>query len=373
MSAVLEQNPFSLKGRLYDSLTIAAPAHIGNPFAYVFANEKGRQFLQDNERAERDIIADLRDQGAQVILCDSLAACIEVLDSNPSSYALDGVRLRTPDVLERAPQVLAPKTLPYFEYSSLPVTQQFLPAVFANADLDGGMDKFLVETPEQLKRLAEFGQSGTDQQELINLPRFEMREAVPTPSDHYTSYRILTAPTGQIIGGSLLYSQHTKSNPEYDTVPESYGWTRPGDHMLDAFRNPTSPYFLRAKKITSNVNLGGKLIPLVGVGAEEAQDPISISVLEAHEIDPAHPRIPDELARRAVELGSLFGREHALVLGLDFLQHRDTGEFYFLEGNPGPGGETFRRCWDPEQAFGTYDTRVALYRAALHSIVTNLA
>lgn len=75
----------------------------------------------------------------------------------------------------------------------------------------GGFGKYFIERPEQLEtfqRLVDY-----DHARYSLSDWYEVREFVPTPSNHYTSYRVITSPVGEILAAGLLYSEQSKDRP----------------------------------------------------------------------------------------------------------------------------------------------------------------
>lgn len=216
-----------------------------------------------------------------------------------------------------------------------------LPLVLAS-DAQGGDGKYLLERPEQVRTAQKYvRESGSDPAEGIEL--FELREFIPTPSRHFTSYRVLTTPTGEALAAGLLYSGHTDAaGRRVGDVPSRLDQYR--SLSANPLENPYSPHYLGAADIRSNMQQGGSSIPLMGGDRARPISAYEAGILEAHGIDPDQPSVPPELLRHAAYIGRTIGKGAGLVAGLDFLQHRDTGDLYFLEANITPGTQTYANC-----------------------------
>lgn len=161
---------------------------------------------------------------------------------------------------------------------------------------------------------------------LINPKNYFVQEFIETPSDRFTSYRILTV-GGEILGCVINASGQTKEN-----AMAGKGWPKEFYQSL-ASAVSTHP-------IVSNYSAGGVQIEVYPryycILNERNQQ-----ILRDHGIDPDARDIPKPLK----ELAQLAGRELTkygmVIAGQDWLQD-SKGNFYFLEGNPSPGLNIFR-------------------------------
>lgn len=141
---------------------------------------------------------------------------------------------------------------------------------------------------------------------------YPLQEYVQTPSDYYTSFRVVADAHGFVHYGALLRSSFTKGSQKLvNNVPSD----RPEGlwHML--LQHTESPLFLNATRIVSNEAQGGQLILLDG---DPVNDPVDAQVLSDHGIDPSRP----ELSFFMKEKASLIGREARMAypyVGIDFL------------------------------------------------------
>lgn len=262
----------------------------------------------------------------------------------PSSSAKNHSRL----INELTEKIRQPERLPFIDFGSNEMPSlAFVLALSlgkGKANLGGGRHKYLIENDEQLDR---FYNLCRDVPHMSIESQFEVLEYIPTPGEHYTSYRVLASPNGDILAAGLLYSSHTVSEDRRIETKNAEGklsGIRPS-YYWETLEDPSTPYFLDSLDIRSNVDQGGQCIPLMG--GEDAK-PINAQekrILADHGIDPFTVDLPQGLKVKAKEVAKTVGRASGLVLGLDFLQHRDNGEYYFLEANGNPGAKTYSSCW----------------------------
>ena len=134
-------------------------------------------------------------------------------------------------------------------------------------------------------------------------------EFIQTPSDHFTSYRIITFADGSIMAAVMQASRRKKSR--------------------EGFAN-----------ITSNHATGSNQIPFSPTEKSAAISERDYGILVAHGISKDHVQLPQELEKQAGEVARLFARYGVLWSGQDWLQDRE-GNFHFKEINIFPGMEAF--------------------------------
>jgi len=200
--------------------------------------------------------------------------------------------------------------------------------VYANEHFNSSWDRNQSkEKIEAAKHAIESGQwdwEGFSEMEVSDFWIFQ--EYIETPSDFYTSFRILADAYGNIHYGTLLRSLQPKGVKRVvDRDPN------PIDHSFTYLHNPESMYCLDTPDIVSNAAQGGIGIHLNGMRIE---DEANRNVAEAHDIDPDNPRIPQQLKDKASKVGILMKRVFPFT-GVDFIYDRDLKDF-FLEANTGP-------------------------------------
>jgi hypothetical protein len=192
-----------------------------------------------------------------------------------------------------------------------------------------GRGKYLIENFEQHERARVYAD---DQKYTMYGPYrpgdIEEREVIETPSDHYTSYRVVATAAGTLVAAGLLYSSHTKNDAK---VVVSNRGELETDH---------SETYLASRDIRSNLSCGGNIIPLMGDDRapvnEEAHD-----ILDAHGIDPYQPELPESIREQASQIAVNHARPTGLFFGFDFM-----GDGYFIESNSGYtlGLNTYSAC-----------------------------
>jgi hypothetical protein len=224
---------------------------------------------------------------------------------------------------EFAPDVQAPGQLN---------AEQFLdgqtidaPFVFKDISLNRGVNKFLVETPEQAKKLKAFLVAFRKSQSLHDLV---IEEFIETPTDRPTSYRYTMTPTGTILAASLLSADNDKTAK----IPKT-------THHFQPLVDTDSPYYLGSPSITSNVSTGG-----IAVGLDFSERTFELApldkektiLLEAHGIDSQSRRAPDNVTDTARKAARAIGPSIGLTLGIDIIQQAGTDMPHFLEANSSP-------------------------------------
>lgn len=306
-------------------------------------------------------------------------------DHEPGRYSLRSSLRTSREMLARVPgmdpALKSPKTVTYSEY----LLGRFLPLVARVKHSARGENKFLIETVEQWERLESFMTGGQlrkkgalhdiwhaalseaaakcqDQEALAVLNgqistnetkgldyeypigehqrdftrSFDLQEFVDTPSDRFTSYRVLVSASGAILASSLYYSGQTKADQDKIAKKrpvDKIGW---GDVVYDFLTTPGSLVYLESRKFQSNQSLGGRGIVLDPGPHAKAMNAQDRKILATHGIDPDSPSLPAEIARLSTLIGRYLGPKNGVVMGIDWLQDRQ-GNYYYLETNFGPG------------------------------------
>jgi len=223
--------------------------------------------------------------------------------------------------------------------------------------LAGGEGKITIDTPEQIQKIVRL-LAEKPWAEAQFKPLLKFKPIIETPSDRYTSFRVLVTPMGDIIGSGLLYSperesEHTTpSATPVDLYFHSYSKTA-------YFTDPYSPYYLNGGNITSNISGGGGCIPL---NPTEHSRPITDNereILAAHGM--SDQALLEPIQRAAQKIGKRLGGQGGLVYGLDFMLDTDGG-IWFLEAGADPGVQTMNEvanggAKDTEQGYRLLMTR----------------
>ena len=260
-------------------------------------------------------------------------------------------------IKEAIPDIKIPKTLTPEQFSK----NLFFPAVASFEYSSQGNGKYLLENNDQWNLFQTFLKNEGKQVESA----FLIKEFIPTPSEKYTSYRVITSAKGTIMASSLLYSKNEKSDPEFIEKGYDPNLGRPGFNILNYLECENSDYFLNSKKIISNVGSDGNCIPL---DPEESSCEISKeeqNILQEHNIKNA--KLPQEIAEQAKIIGSSLGKKMGLFVGIDFIQD-EKNNFYYLETNAEPGIKTYLAVKN-----GGAGENIDGYRMLMKEALTDLA
>ncbi len=276
----------------------------------------------------------------------------DVVKNEYTLSPIPDVQSREQEILAGVPGVRVPRLLSYDEFKSDP----FFPCVTKGGQ-HGGQGIFLLYDARQF---AEYEKTYLpDNMFTIGAPRLtdvKFQQYIPTPGERFSSYRVLVSAAGDILAGGLLYSGHTK---KMDCTTNHQGLHYP---FVDAgTRSGTA--FLRC---VSNSAQGGSIVPL-GASNPLHLTPMQQEACQKHGIDPSHPQLPAELARQAKAITAAYGRHLGLMVGIDFIQHAQTGDFYYLETNSGPNLQTYILSHCPEGA-----DKVEVYATLMRQIIDGL-
>jgi hypothetical protein len=235
--------------------------------------------------------------------------------------------------LERAMPRIAPEVqvIPTERFDSF-AARPHEPTLAYIEGLSGGDGKYALDTPEQTEKIKQlFENEPWAKDQFARILTF--KPIIETPSDRYTSYRVLTTATGDIVASGLLYSpEREEGQTPTDTtavIPDYYS-----PFMMNFLDDPRSPYCLNARDVTSNVHGGGGCIPLDPTDQSRPITPKEQEILDAHGIE--GQQAPGAVRAAAQKIGQHLGGESALVYGIDFMQDTE-GNIWFLEVNTGPG------------------------------------
>lgn len=194
-----------------------------------------------------------------------------------------------------------------FPIDSFPSLLPPLPFVLKNEESQGGMEKFLIKTTEQIEILRrfydeintyareksiervkqqwsyykdlEFGENGHSNRgvsiQFVDYKKefhknMVLQEYINTPTKYNTSLRVLTSSSGDILCSSLKYSDVVVGEGK-----KYYG-------LFDRFlSDSSSPYYLGSESIVSNTVAGGESILL----GRDNYSMIEQEILAAHGID----------------------------------------------------------------------------------------
>lgn len=239
-----------------------------------------------------------------------------------------------------------------------------LPFVLKNMEWDGGENKYLIKTPEQLEVLRRFYleindyakneaiKKANEKYKRINPYSDEelifdekghcdkwlslwfrdyqkyiresvvMQEYIKTPTKYNTSLRVMTSSSGDILAASLKYAEPKREKEKQEIYFDL-------DDFLD---NPSSPYYLNSESIISNTVAGGNSI-LLGKDnyTEEERD-----ILASHEIDPDVASVPESVYNAAIGIAVNCKRELGAISGIDFIFDDEEKCWKYLEEHEYP-------------------------------------
>ncbi len=252
-------------------------------------------------------------------------------------------------------------TEPYsvtFPIDSFPDKVPSLPFVLKNEESQGGMEKFILKTPEQLATLKrfydeidlyarqkaiaavkrqrscyqdlEFDKNGHSNRgisiDVVDYKKefyksMRIQKFIKTPTKYNTSLRVLIASSGDILASSLKYSESSTNMKE-----KYYG-------LFDKYlQDPSSPYFLGSESIVSNTVAGGNSILLGKSGYSELEQ----EILLAHNIDPNNASVPSDVMKACTKIAINCSREIGAICGLDFIYDDEEKKWKYLEEHEYP-------------------------------------
>ncbi|MDE6292988.1 MAG: hypothetical protein K2L98_04830, partial [Bacilli bacterium] len=237
-----------------------------------------------------------------------------------------------------------------------------LPFVLKNMESQGGENKYLIKTPEQLELLRrfyrecnnyvrerntrranekwgydfelEFDEKGhcLDKRciDSINVPDIQkymrknviMQRYIKTPTKYNTSLRVMIASSGDVLASSLKYAL---SNEEKEKQREYYD-------LDDFLADPESPYYLDSESIVSNTVAGGNSILL---GREDYTE-LEREILQDHGIDPDNASVPERILEALKNVTQNCSREIGAICGLDFIYDDEEKNWKYLEEHEFP-------------------------------------
>lgn len=204
-----------------------------------------------------------------------------------------------------------PKTVEMEEYFKEP----FYPAVLKNEVMNGGKDKFFIETPEQVAIIKRFydkfkGNGYIGQ----NLECTKFQQFIKTPTEHKTYMRVLISASGDVLGASLKYSKMSNQVIRDKGPLEEYFWDK------------NSEFYLGCEGMFNYYSGGGNIVFGQSRLSYEERE-----ILKAHEINPDNPVIPEEIIEVSSNIATSSNREIGLLCGIDFIYNAEDKKWYYLE------------------------------------------
>ncbi len=285
-----------------------------------------------------------------------------------------------------------------FPTDSFPEILPSLPFVLKNEEGQGGTEKFILRTPEQIAILKRFYNEINfyDRQKRIEIVKrqwscfpdlefdengrsnrgisidfvdykkefhqnMRIQKFIKTPTKYNTSLRVLTSSSGDILASSLKYSESSTNTKE-----KYYG-------LFDRYlSDPSSPYFLSSESIVSNTIAGGNSILL----EKDSYSELEQEILRAHGINPNNAIVPPDVMNACVKIASNCSREIGAICGLDFIYDAEEKNWKYLEEHEYPMlysyAEKYNLPYDCN-ADDFYTTNQLLdLRARLHALVLTM-
>lgn len=204
-----------------------------------------------------------------------------------------------------------PHSLSLTEYFNSP----FYPAVFKNELMNGGKDKFLIESEEQVKTLKRFYEEFKNKEDYkYHFGCTIMQQLITTPTEYTTYMRVLMSASGDVLGASLKYSRAIQQARQYEGVFEK--------HFLDS----NSKYYLDSHKMFNYYSNGGNINL-----AQSRFNYVEKELLLSHGIDPDNAMVPEEVLEVARNIAVNCNRELGIMCGIDFILDEVTNKWYYLE------------------------------------------
>ena len=270
------------------------------------------------------------------------------VDVDAGEYGITQTLSHEADMREAAkiPGVNIPETESFEEFSAnphFPVLAKLKALALTNPN-SGGQYTYMLEDERQWERMRGWFDHVAPTGDLR--PHFAFNRFIETPGDRYTSYRVLASAHGNILAAGLTYSSHTKQDalvtaehPEKKELELTLKGCA-GTNYFSLLSATESPFYIAARKVTSNLFGGGSVIVLNPTEKSKQATDDEKHILEAHGIDPEDPRLPDDLVAPSIEIAKTIGRRRHPYVGIDFIQGGDETKYY-LETNTGPGLEVY--------------------------------
>lgn len=287
---------------------------IKDPFEYMHAKRKvtkmRTEFLARLEHEGFVITTDKANvpEGAIYFIMDDTVICDNSTSHNIGFYK----KLFDQRIMESGGEKLNyPYSLSMEEYFKNP----FFPAVFKNESTNGGIDKFLIETPEQVEIIKKFYRDFSSNKTYKNAFSCSIfQQLIESPTNGKSYMRVLMSASGDVMGASLKYSKSGSYRREAEGLFEQHFW------------NPNSPYYLNCSGMFNYYSEGENIsFSQPRFSTEKAK------VLLEHGIDPAHPEVPSEVLEVATSIATKCNRELGIMSGMDFILNKHDGKWYYLE------------------------------------------
>ena len=257
---------------------------------------------------------DTKKENVICLIMDQYAVCDKDADEGTFKKAFDK------KIIESGGKKLNyPKSMTMEEFFNNP----FFPAVLKNELMNGGVDKFLIETKEQLEIIKQFYNDYKDDNKLSEVFAFSIfQQFIETPTNFKTYIRLLMSASGECMGSGLKYSKGVMEQTSQKGIFEKY------------FCNKDSKYYLNCKGMFNYYSDCGNIS-----FSQPRYSSEKMSILEAHGIDTKAPQIPSELLEVAASIVTKCNRELGIICGIDFIYNKFDNKWYYLENQAFPAIE----------------------------------
>lgn len=376
------------------------------------------QELQDEIQNRTALLSRATELGLTVV-----RSSIELPDEDSHAFTVQGKSLprhKEESLLRTVvPDISIPEAVDFAAYEQNP----FFPAVAKNDEADAGMFKYFIERPEQwtamrkllvgeplldvstedraeyqkIRQNAEevFRTRPEDSEEYRNWKRhlddwtyyikerehpfngrtftefFKYHRFIDTPSDHFTSYRVLASASGSVLASSLYYSSERKTDLQPQTLDVAVEKLGDGpEGVFEFLSHPESKVYMAPRSFQSNKTRGGHGIVLDPSEHAKPRSSQDNEVLDAHGLSMKYPELPEKIREASSVIARTLGRRMGIVVGIDWIQERETGAIHYLETNGGPGSVAFANTdYDRYKGAAGAEASRDMHFAALESLV----
>lgn len=196
----------------------------------------------------------------------------------------------------------------------------FFPAVFKNEIQNGGKDKFLISTPEQLEKIKSFydqNKNNTEAMEAFN--NCIVQKYLETPTNYATYMRVLANGAGEVMGANLKCAKKDMDKQKLEGTFECI------------FLDPNSKYYINSEKMF-NYYSGGMEIGL----SQPKYSSDKKDILIAHGFDMDNIKVPDSVGDVVKNIMLNCNQEVGVMCGIDFMLNEEDNEWYYLENQAFP-------------------------------------
>lgn len=236
------------------------------------------------------------------------------------------------EVIDAIKQKISSSAGPNFHYpKSVSVTEYFknpfFPAVFKNELQNGGKDKFLISTPEQVATIKYFYEQNKDNAEImLAFDSCIIQQFIETPTRYATYMRVLANGAGEIMGANLKCARTDFEKSQLNSLFEKI------------FLDPNSKYYLNTTKMF-NYYSGGLEIGL----SQPKYSSDKQEILIAHGFDMDNLRVSEEVADVVKNIMLNCNEEVGVMCGIDFMLNAEDNHWYYLENQAFPAIEEWAK------------------------------